>query len=126
VRDELRGWTADGGIRWDEWVVDGVEHAVGAILGMMRGESAGKALMRIPARTARAPPDAAHREGAGSGGAGLGSGQNDASVSGTPTPVGRSVPVLAVQEAAIQQRVVAPEVTSRNLPAFVYSSDALP
>ncbi|MDH2444577.1 NADP-dependent oxidoreductase [Amnibacterium sp. CER49] len=45
--ERMRGWMTDGGIRGDEWVVDGIDAAVQAFLGMMRGESTGKALVRI-------------------------------------------------------------------------------
>jgi NADPH-dependent curcumin reductase CurA len=46
---EMAGWLRAGKIRYEETVVDGLEHAVGAFLGMMRGENTGKMLVRCAA-----------------------------------------------------------------------------
>lgn len=43
----MTGWFAEGKIAYDETVVDGIEHAVDALLAMMRGENTGKMLVRI-------------------------------------------------------------------------------
>jgi NADPH-dependent curcumin reductase CurA len=43
---EMAGWLRDGRIRYDETIVDGIENAVGAFLGMLRGENTGKMLVR--------------------------------------------------------------------------------
>jgi hypothetical protein len=45
----MAGWLRAGEIRYEETVVDGLEHAVGAFLGMMRGENTGKMLVRCAA-----------------------------------------------------------------------------
>jgi NADPH-dependent curcumin reductase CurA len=44
---EAPGWVADGRLRWRETVVDGIEHAVDAFLGLLRGENVGKMLVRV-------------------------------------------------------------------------------
>jgi len=41
-------WLADGELRADETVVEGVENAVGAFLGLLRGANTGKMLVRLP------------------------------------------------------------------------------
>ena len=51
----LEGWVRDGRIRYREDVLDGIEHAPGAIAGLYRGENLGKRLIRIVA--APAPDD---------------------------------------------------------------------
>ncbi len=43
----MTGWFADGKIAWDETVVEGIDHAVDAFLGMMRGENTGKMVVKI-------------------------------------------------------------------------------
>ncbi len=44
---EVGGWLADGRIRLAETIVDGVENAPGAFIGLMRGENLGKMLVRV-------------------------------------------------------------------------------
>lgn len=43
----MTAWLSAGEIVYDETVVDGIENAVGAFLGLMRGENTGKMLVRI-------------------------------------------------------------------------------
>lgn len=43
---DMAGWLQSGQIRYDETVIDGLEHAVDAFLGMLRGENLGKMLVR--------------------------------------------------------------------------------
>jgi NADPH-dependent curcumin reductase CurA len=45
-REQMTGWFADGKIAYDETVVDGIDHAVDAFLGMMRGANTGKMVVR--------------------------------------------------------------------------------
>ncbi|MER5761442.1 NADP-dependent oxidoreductase [Streptomyces sp. NPDC002082] len=52
------GWLADGSLRTEETVVDGIERAPEAFLGMMRGANTGKMLVRL-APEATAPEAAA-------------------------------------------------------------------
>ncbi|MGW9194949.1 NADP-dependent oxidoreductase [Micromonospora chersina] len=44
---EMAGWLRDGRISYDETVVDGIERAPEAFLGMLRGENLGKMLVRL-------------------------------------------------------------------------------
>ena len=44
---EVGGWLAEGRIRLAETVVDGVENAPAAFIGLMRGENVGKMLVRV-------------------------------------------------------------------------------
>lgn len=44
---EVGGWLADGRIRFAETIVDGVENAPAAFIGLMRGENTGKMLVRV-------------------------------------------------------------------------------
>jgi NADPH-dependent curcumin reductase CurA len=44
---EMAGWLRDGKIRYDETVVDGIENAPDAFLGMLRGQNLGKMLVRL-------------------------------------------------------------------------------
>jgi NADPH-dependent curcumin reductase CurA len=44
---EMAGWLRDGRITYDETVVDGIERAPEAFLGMLRGENLGKMLVRV-------------------------------------------------------------------------------
>ncbi|MDT0304354.1 NADP-dependent oxidoreductase [Streptomonospora wellingtoniae] len=45
--DDVGRWLADGSIRADETVVDGIENAPGAFLDMMRGGNVGKMIVRL-------------------------------------------------------------------------------
>jgi NADPH-dependent curcumin reductase CurA len=45
---DMSPWLADGRIRFGETVVDGVENAPGAFLGMLDGQNTGKMLVRLP------------------------------------------------------------------------------
>jgi NADPH-dependent curcumin reductase CurA len=45
--EEVTPWVADGRVRFAETVTDGVDHAVDAFLGLLRGENTGKALVKI-------------------------------------------------------------------------------
>ena len=49
ARAKLAGWLRNGKIRYREDVLDGIEHAPGAIAGIYRGENLGKRLIRIAA-----------------------------------------------------------------------------
>ena len=40
-------WVADGSLTWRETVVDGLDHAVDAFLGLHRGDNTGKMLVRV-------------------------------------------------------------------------------
>ncbi|MGW5670412.1 NADP-dependent oxidoreductase [Micromonospora sp. NPDC003776] len=44
---EMAGWLRDGKISYDETVVDGIENAPEAFLGLLRGENLGKMLVRV-------------------------------------------------------------------------------
>lgn len=44
---EMGPWLQNGDVVFDETVVDGIDHAVDAFLGLMRGENVGKMLVRI-------------------------------------------------------------------------------
>ena len=43
----MTGWFAEGRIAHDETIVDGIDHAVDALLAMMRGANTGKMLVRV-------------------------------------------------------------------------------
>jgi NADPH-dependent curcumin reductase CurA len=45
--DEVGGWLREGRIAFDETVVDGIDRAVDAFLGLLRGENIGKMLVRV-------------------------------------------------------------------------------
>lgn len=49
VRDRDDGWLRSGKVHYDHTVVDGLEAAVEAFLGMLRGENTGKVLVRTAA-----------------------------------------------------------------------------
>ena len=44
---EMGGWLRTGQVRADETVVDGIDHAPEAFLGMLRGENIGKMVVRL-------------------------------------------------------------------------------
>jgi NADPH-dependent curcumin reductase CurA len=44
---EMAGWVADGRVRWRETVVDGLDAAPDAFIGLFRGENVGKMLVRL-------------------------------------------------------------------------------
>ncbi|MDM4719953.1 NADP-dependent oxidoreductase [Micromonospora sp. WMMA1363] len=44
---EMAGWLRDGKIDYDETVVDGIENAPAAFLGLLRGENLGKMLVKV-------------------------------------------------------------------------------
>jgi NADPH-dependent curcumin reductase CurA len=44
---EMAGWLKDGSLHYDETVVDGVENAAEAFLGMLRGDNTGKMVVRL-------------------------------------------------------------------------------
>ena len=44
---EAAGWIRDGRLRWRETVVEGIENAPAAFLGLLRGENVGKMLVRV-------------------------------------------------------------------------------
>ncbi|MGC5018074.1 NADP-dependent oxidoreductase [Micromonospora sp. DT47] len=44
---DMAGWLRDGTLSYDETVVDGIENAPAAFLGLMRGENLGKMLVRV-------------------------------------------------------------------------------
>ncbi|MFI9273719.1 NADP-dependent oxidoreductase [Kitasatospora sp. NPDC052896] len=46
---EVAGWLKDGSLRYDETVRDGVENAVDAFLGLLRGDNTGKMVVRLGA-----------------------------------------------------------------------------
>jgi NADPH-dependent curcumin reductase CurA len=45
------GWLADGSLKYNETVVDGIDNAVDAFLGLLRGANTGKMLVRLNAPT---------------------------------------------------------------------------
>ncbi|GAA5184541.1 NADP-dependent oxidoreductase [Rugosimonospora acidiphila] len=44
---EMSGWLREGKIRFDETVVDGIEHAADAFLGVLQGDNTGKMIVRL-------------------------------------------------------------------------------
>jgi NADPH-dependent curcumin reductase CurA len=44
---DMGAWIADGKIKWEETIVDGIENAPKAFLGLFTGENMGKMLVRI-------------------------------------------------------------------------------
>jgi NADPH-dependent curcumin reductase CurA len=44
---DMGAWIADGRIRWEETIVDGIEHVPQAFLGLFAGENMGKMLVRL-------------------------------------------------------------------------------
>lgn len=45
--EEMAGWLATGAVHHDETVVDGIDHAVDAFIGLLRGANTGKMLVRV-------------------------------------------------------------------------------
>jgi NADPH-dependent curcumin reductase CurA len=44
---EMTGWIADGRIKWRDTVIDGLENAPGAFLGLFSGDNVGKMLVKL-------------------------------------------------------------------------------
>ena len=44
---DMGRWVAEGKIKWQETVVDGIENAPQAFLGLFKGENTGKMLVRL-------------------------------------------------------------------------------
>ncbi len=55
ARAALVDWVRSGKIRFREDILDGIEHAPGAIAGLYRGENLGKRLIRIAQAPASVP-----------------------------------------------------------------------
>lgn len=49
--EEMTEWVREGTVRYREDVVDGLENAPAAFLGMLRGENFGKLIIRVAAET---------------------------------------------------------------------------
>jgi NADPH-dependent curcumin reductase CurA len=45
--EDLQGWIADGQLAWEETVLDGVEKAPDAFIGLFSGGNTGKMLVRL-------------------------------------------------------------------------------
>ena len=45
--EEVTPWVAEGRVKFSETVVEGIDHAVEAFQGLLRGENTGKMLVRI-------------------------------------------------------------------------------
>ena len=46
---EVGGYLASGQMRYDETVVDGIDAAPGAFIGLLEGQNTGKMIVRLPA-----------------------------------------------------------------------------
>jgi NADPH-dependent curcumin reductase CurA len=44
---DMAGWLASGQVKYRETIVDGVDHAPGALIGLMKGENIGKMLVKL-------------------------------------------------------------------------------
>lgn len=49
--EEMTEWVREGTVRYREDVVDGLENAPAAFLGMLRGDDFGKLIIRVAAET---------------------------------------------------------------------------
>ena len=47
ARARLAGWLADGRLKYREDVVDGIENAPSAFIGMLQGENLGKRIVKV-------------------------------------------------------------------------------
>jgi NADPH-dependent curcumin reductase CurA len=45
--EEVTPWVAEGRVKFAETVVEGIDHAVDAFRGMLRGENTGKAIVTV-------------------------------------------------------------------------------
>ena len=45
--DDMRGWVADGQMKYRETVFEGIEQAADALIGLFTGENIGKALVKL-------------------------------------------------------------------------------
>ena len=52
ARARLAGWLGDGRLKYREDVVDGIENAPGAFIGLLRGENFGKRIVKVAESTA--------------------------------------------------------------------------
>jgi NADPH-dependent curcumin reductase CurA len=43
----MGAWVADGKITWQETIIDGIENAPKAFIGLFKGENTGKMLIRL-------------------------------------------------------------------------------
>jgi NADPH-dependent curcumin reductase CurA len=46
-REKMAAWLADGTVRYDETIVDGLENAAGAFIDLLEGANTGKMLVRL-------------------------------------------------------------------------------
>ena len=46
-RAEMAGWITSGQIKWEETVMDGIDHAADAFIGLFSGQNTGKMLVRL-------------------------------------------------------------------------------
>ena len=44
---ELAGWVADGSLKYKVDIIDGLEHAPKALIGLLHGENTGKRMIRV-------------------------------------------------------------------------------
>jgi NADPH-dependent curcumin reductase CurA len=43
----MNQWIADGEMKWNETIIDGIENAPKAFIGLFKGENLGKMLVRL-------------------------------------------------------------------------------
>jgi hypothetical protein len=48
----MTAWIQAGKVKWEETLVEGLEHAPRAFIGLFTGENLGKMLVKLPARMA--------------------------------------------------------------------------